>query len=97
VNLGAGTVLSNFRHDGAEVRIPFGGRLISTGRRKLGALLGDGVATGCNSVLNPGTIVGARTQIYTGAQLRSGVWPADSIVKLRQSLEVVSLERETRA
>jgi len=93
VNLGAGTVLSNFRHDGAEIAIPRGTEKIATGRRKLGALLGDGVATGCNSVLNPGTIVGARTQLYTGVQLRAGSWPADAVIKLRQSLEVVSRKR----
>ena len=56
-------------------------------------LLGDGVAVGCNSVLNPGTIVGARTQVYTGVQLRSGAYPADSIVKLRQALEIVRVEQ----
>ena len=59
--------------------------------RKLGAILGDGVLVGCNAVLNPGTIVGARTQIYTGVQLRSGVYPADSLIKLRQELESTSL------
>ena len=90
VNLGAGTILSNFRHDGGEIRIPTPDGALATGRRKLGALLGDGVDVGCNSVLNPGTIVGAGTRIYTGVQLRSGVWPADSIVKLRQQLEVVA-------
>lgn len=88
VNLGAGTILSNFRHDGGEITIPLAGERSPTGRRKLGALLGDGVATGCNSVLNPGTIVGARTQIYTGVQLRAGAYPADSIVKLRQQLDI---------
>ncbi|HLF57386.1 MAG TPA: hypothetical protein VI942_11125 [Thermoanaerobaculia bacterium] len=90
VNLGAGTILSNFRHDGAEISIPAGEGALATGLRKLGALLGDEVATGCNSVLNPGTIVGARTRLYTGVQLRSGIWPADAIVKLRQELEIVS-------
>lgn len=93
VNLGAGTVLSNFRHDGGEISIPVAGGRVATGRRKLGALLGDGVATGCNSVLNPGTIVGARTQIYTGVQLRAGAYPADSIVKLRQQLEIAPIGR----
>jgi bifunctional N-acetylglucosamine-1-phosphate-uridyltransferase/glucosamine-1-phosphate-acetyltransferase GlmU-like protein len=93
VNLGAGTVLSNYRHDGAEISIPFSGGRLETGCRKLGALLGDEVAVGCNSVLNPGTIVGARTRLYTGVQLRSGVWPADSMVRLRQQLDVVALER----
>jgi len=44
-------------------------------------------------VLNPGTIVGARTQVYTGVQLRSGAYPADAIIKLRQTLEIVRLAR----
>jgi NDP-sugar pyrophosphorylase family protein len=89
VNLGAGTVLSNFRHDGKEIVIVDGGARISTGRRKLGALLGDGVKTGCNSVLHPGVIVGRDTEIYPLVQLRSGIYPKYSIVKLKQDLEVV--------
>lgn len=58
VNLGAGTKLSNFRLDGREVRIGWGGRRRSSGTRKLGALLGESVQIGCNAVLNPGTILG---------------------------------------
>ena len=92
VNLGAGTVLSNFRHDGAEISIPFSGGRLSTSRRKLGAVLGDGVLTGCNSVLHPGVVVGRETQIYPGVQLRSGVYPARSVIKLVQQLEVASLQ-----
>ncbi|MFN7961677.1 MAG: hypothetical protein U0002_10430 [Thermoanaerobaculia bacterium] len=94
VNLGAGTILSNFRHDGREITIPTAAGRIATGRRKLGAVLGDRVATGCNSVLNPGSIVGRGTEIYTGVQLRSGIYPAESVIKLRQELEIV--EREPR-
>lgn len=90
VNLGAGTILSNFRHDGSEIRIPTpGGEALATGRRKLGAILGDGVLTGCNCVLHPGVVVGRDTQIYPGVQLRPGIYPADRIVKLRQVQEVV--------
>jgi NDP-sugar pyrophosphorylase family protein len=89
VNLGAGTILSNFRHDGGAIRVPWNGGRIDTGRRKLGAVLGDGVMTGCNSVLHPGVVVGQGTQIYPGVQLRSGVYPAGSIVKLKQEIEVV--------
>lgn len=85
VNLAAGTILSNFRHDGASIKV----RGTDTGRRKLGAILGDGVLTGCNSVLHPGCIVGRETQIYPGVQLRPGVYPAQSIVKLRQELDIV--------
>jgi len=93
VNLGAGTVLSNFRHDGGAIRIPGahpGDTRFDTGRRKLGALLGDGVMTGCNCVLHPGCIVGRGTQIYPGVQLRAGIYPAGSLVKLKQDLEIVS-------
>lgn len=92
VNLGAGTILSNFRHDGGRIRIPRDGDRIDTGRRKLGAILGDGVLTGCNSVLHPGVVVGRETQIYPGVQLRSGIYPEKSIVKLKQELEVVPLQ-----
>lgn len=94
VNLGAGTILANFRHDGANVEIPLATGRIATGQRKLGAVLGDGVKTGCNAVLHPGVIVGRGTSIYPGVQLRSGVYPAGSIVKLRQQLEIV--ERRAR-
>ena len=86
VNLGAGTILSNFRHDGGEIKIPHDGGRLATGRHKLGAVLGDRVLTGCNAVLHPGTIVGAGTQIYPGTQLRAGVYPARTLIKLRQEL-----------
>jgi len=89
VNLGAGTILSNFRHDGGQIRI---GRELPSGRRKLGAVLGDGVLTGCNSVLHPGVVVGRGTQIYPGVQLRSGIYPEKSIIKLRQEIEIVPAE-----
>ncbi len=89
VNLGAGTILANFRHDGADIEIPVEGGRLATGRRKLGALLGDRVKTGCNAVLHPGVVVGRGTSIYPGVQLRSGVYPAERIVKLRQELEIV--------
>ncbi len=94
VNLGAGTILSNFRHDGREVRIGAG---IASGRRKLGAVLGDGVLTGCNCVLHPGVVVGRETHLYPGVQLRAGVYPERSVVKLRQQLEVVARAAERPA
>lgn len=58
VNLGAGTKLANLRLQGDEVRVKAGGALVATGLRKLGAILGDRVQTGCNSVTNPGTMLG---------------------------------------
>jgi NDP-sugar pyrophosphorylase family protein len=84
VGLGAGTLLSNHRHDRANVRID----ARDTGRRKLGAILGDGVLTGCGSVLNPGVVVGCETRIYPGVQLRPGIYAERSIIKLRQELEI---------
>jgi hypothetical protein len=84
VNLGAGTILSNFRHDGGEITIPAAGERLATGRRKLGALLGDGVATGCNCVLNPGCDRRRGTQIYPLVSLRPGLYGAGTVIKLRQ-------------
>ncbi len=95
VNLGAGSVLSNFRHDGREIAIPTDGGPIPTGRRKLGAILGDGVAVGCNAVLHPGVVMGRGSQTYPGVMLRSGVYGEGVLVKLRQETDVVSLEPRT--
>jgi NDP-sugar pyrophosphorylase family protein len=92
--LGAGTILSNFRHDGREIRIPEGGARIPTGRRKLGAVLGDGVNTGCNCVLHPGVIVGSGSQLYPGVHLRPGIYGAQLLIKLRQQLELVAKREE---
>ena len=90
VNLGAGTRLSNFKNDGSEVVVSCDGQRIPTGMRKFGAILGDDVKTGCNSVLSPGTLVGPRSMVYPNAVLR-GVYPADRIIKLRQ--ETLLVER----
>ncbi len=91
VNLGAGTILSNFRHDASEVVIRSRGRTIRSGRRKLGAILGDKVLTGCNCVLHPGVVMGRGTQIYPGLHVRPGLYPAGSLLKLRQVIETVEL------
>ncbi len=86
VNLGAGTILSNFRFDGRPIAVPAGDEKIETGLRKLGAILGDRFQTGCNCVLHPGVVVGAGTLVYPGALLAPGVYPARRILKLRQEL-----------
>jgi bifunctional UDP-N-acetylglucosamine pyrophosphorylase/glucosamine-1-phosphate N-acetyltransferase len=86
-NLGAGVKIANLKNDGSEVRVAGEG----TGLRKFGAALGDDVHLGCNVVLSPGTVVGARTLVYAGAVVR-GVIPADRIVKHRPALEVVERE-----
>ena len=96
VNLGAGTKLSNLTvvsvKDPATgqrptLKIRIGDDLFDTGLAKLGAILGDGVQTGCNSVLNPGVLIGPRTLVYANASLPKGYYPADTIIKLRQTFE----------
>lgn len=75
VNLGAGTKLANLKLAGDEVFVRCGSERRPTGRRKLGAILGDGVQTGCNSVTNPGTILGPRSTLLPCA-VASGAHPA---------------------
>ena len=74
VNLGAGTKLANLKLAGDEVVVRRGPERLPTGRRKLGAILGDGVQTGCNSVTNPGTILGPRSTLLPCA-VASGAHP----------------------
>lgn len=83
VNLGAGTRLANLKNMDSEVIIRYGEREFPTGLRKFGAILGDGVKTGCNAVSNPGTIVGRDTIIYPCLSIR-GVIPAGSILKQKE-------------
>ena len=78
-HMGAGSVTSNVKSDKTPVVI-HGTREIPTGLKKVGAMLGDGVEVGCNSVLNPGTVVGRNASIYPMSCVR-GVVPADSIYK----------------
>lgn len=90
-HLGAGVILSNVRLDHAEVVVPNGaGGFIPTGLRKFGAIIGDRAEVGCNSVLNPGSIIGRNSVLYPGTHWR-GVLPAHSIVKVRQAQEIVQL------
>ncbi len=63
-NLGAGTRLANLRLKGDEVVITIDGKRVHTGRRKLGASVGDGVQLGCNCVANPGTLIGRDAFVY---------------------------------
>ncbi len=92
VNLGAGTKLSNLKNDGGMVDVESPEGRVSTGLRKFGAVVGDRVQTGCNSVTSPGTLIGPDTLVYANAVLR-GYYPAHSIVKLRQQTEVVERRR----
>ena len=79
-HMGAGAATSNFRADAGLVIIRDGERQIPTGIQKVGAMLGDYVEVGCNSVLNPGTVVGRCSNIYPLSCVR-GVVPEQSIYK----------------
>ncbi len=92
VNLGAGTKLSNVRILKGNVKVRVGNQVYDSGLRKFGAILGDHAGTGCNAILNPGTLIGCRSQVYPNATV-SGYVPSDSIVKLRQTLEIVERKR----
>lgn len=87
-HLGAGVVLSNVRLDRSEVRVLDGKKQHATGLRKFGAIIGDHAEIGCNSVINPGTIIGRRSVVYPLTSY-AGVLPADSLLKNRQQHEVV--------
>ena len=79
-HMGAGSITSNVKGDKSLVVIKNGEQLLETNRKKVGALLGDLVEIGCGCVLNPGTVIGARSQVYPLVSVR-GVIPADSICK----------------
>lgn len=79
-HMGAGSITSNVKSDKTLVVVKNGAEKIETGRKKFGAMLGDNVEVGCNSVLNPGTVVGSNTNIYPLSSVR-GVVPANSIYK----------------
>ncbi len=67
VNFGAGTIASNLRHDGGAHRSPIEGRMVDTGRRKLGAIVGDGVHTGIHTSIYPGRKFWPKTSTLPGA------------------------------
>ncbi len=79
-HLGAGAITSNVKSDKSLVVIKGGEQEIPTRRKKVGAFLGDFVEVGCNSVLNPGTVIGKNSNVYPLSNVR-GVIPANSIYK----------------
>ena len=69
VNLGAGVKLSNLRNDGGEVFTRLNGERIGTGLRKFGAILGEGCQLGCNSVTNPGVVLGPNSMVAANSTI----------------------------
>lgn len=79
-HMGAGSITSNVKSDKSLVVVKGRGESVETGRKKFGAILGDMVEVGCNSVLNPGTVIGRCTNVYPVSCVR-GVIPDNSIYK----------------
>ena len=96
VNLGAGTILSNVKNVGREVTFHHDGEVIHTGLRKFGAILGDDCKTGCNTVLNPGVLLGPGSVTYPNATLRGGYYPPGTLVKVRQDQRMIEMSRLKR-
>ena len=87
VNLGAGTKCANLKIIATEVVIRAQGKSYKTGLKKFGAIMGDGVETGCNTVTTPGTLLGKEVKVYPNSMV-NGFYPENSIVKLRQKHEI---------
>ena len=84
-HMGAGSITSNVKSDKTLVVVKDKEQEIATGLKKFGAMLGDEVEVGCNSVLNPGTVVGRNSNIYPLSMVR-GVIPAKSIYKQKNDI-----------
>lgn len=84
-HMGAGSITSNVKSDKLPVVIKNEGEEIVTGRKKIGAMLGDYVEVGCNSVLNPGTVIGRNSNVYPTSCVR-GVIPENSIYKAQGNI-----------
>lgn len=84
-HMGAGSITSNVKSDKTLVVVKDGKEEIKTGLKKFGAMLGDYVEVGCNSVLNPGTVIGSHSNVYPLSSVR-GVIPANSIFKNKNEI-----------
>jgi len=89
-HLGAGVILSNVKLDRSEITVPLeNGTFVPTGLKKFGAIIGDFAEIGCNSVINPGSVIGRKAIIYPGTMWR-GVVPENSIVKTTQEHRTIA-------
>ncbi len=86
-HLGAGAVTSNVKSDKSLVKVRIDGKTIETGLKKFGAMVGDNVEVGCNSVLNPGTVIGRNTNVYPLSSVR-GTVPENSIFKNQANIVI---------
>lgn len=84
-HMGAGSITSNVKSDKTLVTVKDGEQKIETGLKKFGAMLADHVEVGCNSVLNPGTVIGRNTNVYPLSMVR-GVIASNSIYKNKNEI-----------
>lgn len=84
-HMGAGSITSNVKSDKSLVVVKFGDERVETQRKKFGAVLGDFVEVGCNSVLNPGTVLGRHSTVYPTSSVR-GVVPENAIFKDKDNI-----------
>ena len=91
-HMGAGAITSNVKSDKKLVVIKCGEQRLETGRKKVGAMLGDHVEVGCGSVLNPGTVIGRDSRVYPLSSVRGAVAPG-SIYK--KAGEVAAIREDT--
>ncbi len=91
-HMGAGAVTSNVKSDKTPVTIRCGSEIIPTNRKKFGAMLGDFVEIGCNSVLNPGTVIGVNSNVYPRSCVR-GYVPDNSIFKAQDNIVKKQFEK----
>ncbi|MDB6113824.1 MAG: UDP-N-acetylglucosamine diphosphorylase [Lacunisphaera sp.] len=87
-HLGAGVICSNLRLDQGEVAVRLADKLVPTGLKKFGAVLGDQAEVGCNAVLNPGTLLGPRALVMPGTVV-GGYLAADTITRARQTVSTI--------
>lgn len=85
-HMGAGSITSNVKSDKTPVIIHNGDTTVETGLKKMGAMLGDCVEVGCNSVLNPGTVIGKNSNVYPTSMVR-GVVPEGHIYKSKTEID----------
>ncbi len=86
-NLGAGTIIANYRFDSGSIKMTVKDQVVNTGRRKLGVVLGDNVKTGIKSLFMPGVKVGANTWVGANFMVERDL-PSDTIVMLKQNCEI---------
>lgn len=88
VNLGAGTKIANLKITGSQVVLQINGQKYETGLRKFGAILADGVETGCNSVTTPGSLLAKDVLLYPNGTAR-GYYPPQKIIKVKHVQELL--------